>query len=248
MNKRLVGLVLASSVCLASAGLVRAEMSADDLMTLARKVRTGVMLMIVFNDSGREIASGTGFIVSGDGKLVTNRHVVNGGSRIIAKAPSGRQYRVLGILAEDSNQDLALLQIENRDMSPLKLGSSDDIRAGTPIVIIGNPLEMESTVQEGTVSGFRQFLGTRRWIEITAAFAGRRKDIHQQMIHGQGLQVVTDVGPGSSGSPVLDSSGKVIGVITAVERKKQVTVLAIPVEAVKELVSRAAQGPAGVKP
>jgi S1-C subfamily serine protease len=241
MNKGLLGLVLAGGVCLLSAGRVRAEMSADQLMTLARKVRPGVMLMIVFDDSGRGIGSGTGFVVSRDGKLVTNRHVANAGPRVVAKAPSGRQYRVLGALAEDSDQDLVLLQIENRDMSALTLGSSDDIRVGTPIVMIGNPLEMESTVQEGTVSGFRQFLGTRRWIEITAPFATRRKDMNQQMIHGQGLQVVTDVAPGSSGSPVLDSSGNVVGVITAVERTKQITVMAIPVEAVKELVSRAAR-------
>ena len=241
MNWRLLGLVLAGSVCLAFASRVRAEMSADELMSLARRIRPGVMLMIVFDDSGRSIASGTGFIVSGDGKLITNRHVANAGSRIVAKSPSGRQYRVLGALAEDSDQDLVLLQIENRDLPPLTLGSSDDIRVGTPIIMIGNPLEMESTVQEGMVSGFRQFLGTRRWIEITAAVATGRKDINQQMIHGQGLQVVTAVAPGSSGSPVLDSSGKVVGVVTAVERGKQVTALAIPVEVVKELVSRAAR-------
>jgi len=199
------------------------------------------MFIMVSDDSGRVIGSGTGFIVSDDGKLVTNRHVANAGPRIVAKVPGGRQYRVLGALAEDSDQDLVVLQIENSNLPALTLGSSDDISVGTPVVMIGNPLAMESTVQEGTVSGFRKFLGTRRWIEITAAVASGRQDINQQVIHGQGLQVVTAVAPGSSGSPVLNSSGKVIGVVTAVERAGQTTALAIPVEAVKELVSRAAR-------
>ena len=214
-------------------------MSADELMALARKVRPCVMFILVADDSGRVIASGTGFIVSGDGKLVTNRHVANAGPRIVAKAPGGRQYRVLGALAEDSDQDLVVLQIEDSNLPPLTLGSSDGICVGMPVVMIGNPLAMESTVQEGTVSGFREFLGARRWIEITAAVASGRQDINQQVVHGEGLQVVTAVAPGSSGSPVLDSSGKVIGVITAVERAGQTDALAIPVEAVKELVSRA---------
>lgn len=241
MKKGLLSFLLAGSLCLASAGPGRAEMAADELMALARKVRPGVMFIMVSDESGRVIASGTGFIVSDDGKLVTNRHVANAGPRITAKAPNGRQYRVLGALAEDSDQDLVVLQIEDARLPPLTLGSSDDVREGAPVVMIGNPVEMESTVQQGTVSGFRKFLESRRWIEITGSVARGRQDINQQMIHGEGLQVVTAIAPGSSGSPVLSSDGKVVGVITAVERAQQVVALAIPVEAVKELVSRAAR-------
>ena len=219
---------------------VRAEMSADELMALARKVRPCVMLIMAADESGRVIGSGTGFIVSADGKLVTNRHVAKLGPRLVAKAPGGRQYHILGALAEDSDQDLVVLQVEDCDLPPVPLGSSSDVREGTPVVMIGNPLEMESTVQQGTVAGYHQFLGARRWLEISGAVSSRHA-IDQQIIHGQGLQVVTTVAPGSSGSPVLDTNGNVLGVVTAIYRSNDVLALAIPVETVKELVNRAAQ-------
>ena len=216
-------------------------MSADDLTMLARKVRASVMFILVSDESGRVIASGTGFIVSADGKLITNRHVANAGPQVVARAPGGRQYRVLGALAEDSDQDLVILQIEDNHLPPVTLGASENLSVGTPVLMIGNPLAMESTVQEGTVSGFRKFFDTRRWIEISAAVARGRQDINSHIIHGQGLQVTTAVAPGSSGSPVFNASGEVIGVVTAIERAEQSLALAIPVESVKELIARAAR-------
>jgi S1-C subfamily serine protease len=239
MRTRLQPIILIGSLFLAAAG--RAEMSADDLTTLAKKVRASVMFVLVSDDSGHVIASGTGFIVSADGKLITNRHVANAGPQVVARAPGGRQYRVLGALAEDSDQDLVVLQIEDSHLLPVTLGSSDNVSAGTPVLMVGNPLAMESTVQEGTVSGFRKFLDTRRWIEISAAIARGQQDINSHIIHGQGLQVTTAVAPGSSGSPVFNANGEVIGVVTAIERYEQSIALAIPVEAVKELITRAAR-------
>jgi serine protease Do len=229
----ILGLVLA--------GRVRAEMSADELTSLAAKVRASVMFMLTTDDAGRPVSVGTGFIVSEDGKLVTNHHVANAGPRLAARAPGGRQYRVVGVLAEDKEQDLVVLEIENNRQPPLSLAASQDLRVGTPVIMIGNPFGMESTVQEGTVSGFRKSSGARPWIEITGNVAGNGQDFHRRMVHGNGLQVVTDVAAGSSGSPVLDSSGKVLGVVTAIDRSKQPTALAIPCETVKELLARASR-------
>ena len=239
MRRRFLQIALAGIGCLASVG--HAEMSADDLTTLTRKVRASVMFILVSNDSGRTIATGTGFIVSNDGKLITNRHVANAGPGIVAHAPGGRQYRVLGALAEDSDQDLVVLQIENNRLPPVALGASDNVSVGAPVLMVGNPLAMESTVQQGTVSGFRTFFGARRWLEISAAVATGQQDINSRIIHGQGLQVTTAVAPGSSGSPVFNANGEVIGVVTAIQRAEQSTALAIPVESVKELIARAAR-------
>ena len=221
------------------APLVRAEFSADELTRLATKVRASVLLMTATDEAGKPVAVATGFIVSDDGKLVTNRHVANAGPRLTAKAPGGRQYRVAGVLAEDSDQDLVVLKIENSRQPSLTLAGDDDPREGLPVIMVGNPLQLESTVQQGTISGFRTFLGTRRWIEVTGAIAGKNVPIHRELVHGQGLQVVTEIAPGSSGSPVLDAEGRVLGVITAIERSEPPVALAIPVEAVRQLLGRA---------
>jgi S1-C subfamily serine protease len=123
MTRWLLQVSLTSGVFLAS--VCRAEMSADDLTALARKVRASVMFILVSNDSGRTIATGTGFIVSDDGKLITNRHVANAGPQIVVHAPGGRQYRVLGALAEDSDQDLVVLQLEDNRLPPVTLGAGE---------------------------------------------------------------------------------------------------------------------------
>jgi S1-C subfamily serine protease len=243
MRQRLLPLVLGVNLCFGAAQPIHADLSADDVMTVTHKVRGGVMFMMIADETGRTIASGTGFIVSNDGKLVTNRHVADAGPRLVAKAPNGRLYRVRGLLLEDTDQDVVVLQLEDADLPALTLGASENVGVGTPVVMVGNPLAMESTVQQGTVSGFRNFLGARRWIEINAAVAEGRQDDNKSFIHSQGLQVATSVAHGSSGSPVFNAGGEVIGMITAIDhdRSGQAVALAIPVEVVKELVTKAAQ-------
>ena len=241
MTRALLKLFLALGLFVSAANPLRAEMSAEELTTLASKVRGSVMFMMIEDDAGHTIGSGTGFIVSNDGKLITNRHVVNAGPRLMAKAPGGKTYKVSGVLAEDTDQDLVVLQIDDHTLPALTLGASEDVAAGTPVVIVGNPLAMESTVQQGTVAGFRKFLGAPRWIEINAAIASGNHDSEAHIIHGQGLQVVTSVAHGSSGSPVFNASGIVIGVIAAISHNdagREIT-LAIPVEAIKDLLKRA---------
>src|SRR4051812_13237239 len=115
----------------------RAEMSADDVMALTRNVRNGVMFMMMADENGRTIASGTGFIVSKDGKLITNRHVAEAGPRLVAKAVNGRIYHVQKILAEDADQDLAVLQLEENNLPSLPLGASENISQGTSLVMVG---------------------------------------------------------------------------------------------------------------
>lgn len=213
-------------------------MSAQELMTLAGKVRPSVMLIQTADDAGHPHAMGTGFIVSEDGKLITNRHVIQTGTRFTARAPGGRQYKVTAVLIEDKEHDLAVVQIENNRQPALSLGRTDELRAGTLVVVVGNPLGLESTVQAGTITGFRKFLGLNRCLEITGPVIGRDGEFHRDIIRGNGRQVVTDLAPGSSGSPVLDADGKVLGIITAISFADTPTVLAVPVEAVKELLRR----------
>jgi S1-C subfamily serine protease len=223
-------------------GTARAGSDAIDLVALAKQARPAVLLLTVMDESGRPVASGTGFLVSSDGKFVTNRHVANAGPRSFAKAANGRQYPVLGVLAEDSDKDLVLLKIDGHDLPALPVGASDGVTAGLPVAIIGNPLGLDGTATEGTVSGVRELLGERRWIEVTAAFARGSGDLNPTIVHGDSMQVTTPLAHGSSGSPVLNPQGELIGVVTAVTTKEgRVVSMVIPSSAIKGLLAQASR-------
>ncbi len=191
---------------------VFAETETIDLKALAKKARPSVMLLVVSDAAGKEIATGTGFLVSSDGKLITNHHVIEGASSAVAKAESGGLFPVEGVLADDPKNDLVLLKLKGKDLPFLTLGSSDKIEVGTRIAVIGSPLGLEGTVSEGIVSAVRGLTNDMRILQITAA-----------------------VSPGSSGSPVLNGSGAVVGVATALLRDGQSLNFAVPVERAIEL-------------
>ncbi|MGD0060114.1 MAG: trypsin-like peptidase domain-containing protein [Verrucomicrobiia bacterium] len=112
---------------------VFAEAEAIGLKTLARKARPAVMSLVVSDSSGKEIATGTGFLVSGDGKLITNHHVIENAASVVAKAENGGLFPVEGVLASDAKNDLVLLKLKGKDLPFLTLGSSDNIEVGTRI-------------------------------------------------------------------------------------------------------------------
>lgn len=194
-------------------GAAHNESASIDLSTLADKARSAVMLMVVCDASGLEIAHGTGFLLSSNGRLITNRHVIRAGPIAFAKARNGKRCRVLGFLAEDPEHDLVLLQIEGEGFPSLPLGSSKIDEPGQPIAVVGNPLVWEGVFSPGNVVSVREFLGERGWIQIRA-----------------------DIAPGSSGSPVLNARGEVIGIVAAMLRSKPTLGLAIPVEVAKRLL------------
>lgn len=214
MNGSLVKTIAAGCIlagCLATTACVGAEI---DLTELARKARASVLLLVVADASGLETAYGTAFVVSNDGKLVTNRHVARGGRQLFAKTRNARCHRVLGVLADDPEHDLVLLQVDERDLPALPLGGSDRVKPGDPVAIVGNPHGFEGVFAQGEVVSAQEFLGERGWIQVSAA-----------------------VDHGSSGSPVLNARGEVIGVIAMMQRKQRTIGLAIPVEAARRLLA-----------
>ncbi len=150
-----------------------------DLKALAKKARPAVMLLVVSDANGKEIATGTGFLVSSDGKLITNHHVIEGAASAVAKAENSGLFPVEGVLVDDPKNDLVLLKLKGKDLPFLALGDSDKIEVGTRIAVIGSPFGLEGTLSDGIVSAIRKDeFGRDNWIQITAA-----------------------VSPGSSGSP-----------------------------------------------
>jgi len=195
---------------------VRAETESIDLKALAKKARPAVMLLVVSDANGKEIATGTGFLVSSDGKLITNFHVIEKAASAVAKAENGGLFPVEGVLASDPKNDLVLLKLKAKELPFLTLGKSENIEVGTRIAIIGSPLGLEGTLSEGIVSAVRKLMGDMRWLQISAP-----------------------VSPGSSGSPVLNPNGDVIGIASALLRGGQSLNFAVPVECATGLLAKA---------
>ena len=168
---------------------------------------------------------GTGFVISNDGLIVTNKHVV---SDTTAKynVITGKEdvYEVKDIY-RDPVADLAILKIEAKDLKALDLGDSDNLKVGQMVIAIGTALgEFRSTVTTGVISG----LG--RGITAGSAFEGTEKLDNV-------IQTDAAINPGNSGGPLLDSSGKVIGVNVAVSMSGQNIGFALPINIVKDSIS-----------
>lgn len=185
-----------------------------DLKRLAKKATPAVMLLVVYDAGGKEIATGTGFLVSADGKLVSNLHVAEGAARVVAKADNGGVFSAT-VSRRDSVNDIALLKVTGKDLPFLNLGDTTQLQVGERVAVIGSPLGLEGTLSEGIVSAIREVETGRKWLQITAA-----------------------ISPGSSGSPVLNSKGEVIGIATALIQAGQSLNFAVPVEVAKNLLSR----------
>lgn len=143
-----------------------------------------------------ELSSGSGFIVSPDGHILTNFHVVKDADEITVLLNDGREFEAT-VIGTDPKTDLAVLKIEAKDLPCLEFGNSDHLQIGEWVVAIGNPFALESTLTHGVVSAKgRQDLG------ITSL-----EDF---------IQTDAAINPGNSGGPLLNLNGEVIGINTAI--------------------------------
>lgn len=167
-----------------------------------------------------EVGGGSGFIVSEDGLVVTNKHVVQDEqAEYTVVTNDGTQYEA-EIIDVDPVQDIAILEIDGQDLKPLKLGDSESIKLGQTAIAIGNSLgEFRNTVSVGVVSGLAR--------DITAAGLG-----FVERIEGV-IQTDAAINQGNSGGPLLNLKGEVIGMNTAVAQDAQNVGFAIPINRVK---------------
>jgi S1-C subfamily serine protease len=164
--------------------------STFDLPRLARYARKAVLLILGYDANGRVTGTGSGFFISDNGRIVTNRHVINNMANVAAKTEDGAMYRITGVLADSVSLDLAVLKADAKEVRFLAIQGEALPEVGSRIAVIGSPNALEGTVSEGNVSAIRsEDNGT--WIQITAP-----------------------ISPGSSGSPVLDGNGRVVGIAT----------------------------------
>lgn len=177
---------------------------AESPRELAERGFRSVVLLAMNDSNGQPLCIGSGFFVSED-VVATNAHVIQGAGSGSAKLVGQKQtFQVLGTLAVDLHADLALLRVSGRAPS-LGLSRGPAPVVGDSVYVIGNPLGLEGTFSEGIVSGVRA-TGTDSLIQMTAP-----------------------ISPGSSGGPVMDAAGEVIGVAVATFKEGQNLNLAVPV-------------------
>ncbi|MEJ2197947.1 MAG: DegQ family serine endoprotease [Desulfuromonadales bacterium] len=159
---------------------------------------------------------GSGFIISQDGYILTNDHVVDGADEIKVKLSDGREFtgEIRGL---DPKLDLALIKIDaGEDLPVARLGDSEEIKVGEWVMAIGNPFGLEQTVTVGIVSAKGRVIG-----------AGPYDDF---------IQTDASINPGNSGGPLFNMQGEVIGINTAIVAQGQGIGFAIPVDMAKQII------------
>ncbi|MDP2676709.1 MAG: trypsin-like peptidase domain-containing protein [bacterium] len=170
----------------------------------------------------RDVSSGTGFFVSRDGMLVTNRHVVEDRNADYVVVLHTGERVPAKILARDPVQDIAVLKVELTNTPFLPLGDSNALATGQSVVAIGNALgEFQNTVSVGVISGLGR--------SVTAVGSALGPEVLNEVI-----QTDAAINPGNSGGPLFDLSGRVIGINSAVAQNAENIGFALPINLVKK--------------
>lgn len=171
---------------------------------IAQNSFPSVVMLVMEDSNGQPLSLGSGFFVK-EGIVTTNLHVIEGASKGYAKiAGKKSKYDIAGIVAIDAKRDLVLLAIKGAKAPSLPLGNSQNVAVGDEVYAIGNPQGLEGTFSQGIISGIREVDPDKL------------------------LQITAPISPGSSGGPVLNSKGEVIGVAVATFRGGQNLNFAIP--------------------
>jgi putative serine protease PepD len=173
---------------------------ADD--TTPRRVYDGAKDAVTYivADTAQGQATGSGFVISKDGLIVTNDHVVDGATSVQVKVGTSDQAQEATVVGADPSRDLALLKVDGHDLPTLTLGDSSSIGVGDATYAIGNPFGLDHTLTTGIVSALQRNLQAPDGATIAGA-----------------IQTDAALNPGNSGGPLLDTGGEVIGVNSQIE-------------------------------
>jgi serine protease Do len=159
---------------------------------------------------------GSGFIISHDGYIFTNNHVVEQADKILVKLSDGKEYEAK-VIGRDAKTDIALIKIKSSDSLPVvETGDSDKLRVGDWVIAIGNPFGLEQTVTAGIVSAKGRVIGAGPYDNF--------------------IQTDASINPGNSGGPLFNMEGKVIGINTAIVAQGQGIGFAIPISMAKTIL------------
>jgi serine protease Do len=160
---------------------------------------------------------GSGFIIDGEGHILTNNHVVEDADEIKVILKDHKEFEAK-VIGRDAKTDLALIKIKSWKGIQLKLGNSDELRVGDWVVAIGNPFGLDNTVTAGIVSAKGRVIGAGPYDNF--------------------IQTDASINPGNSGGPLINLKGEVVGINTAIFSGGQGIGFAIPINTAKELISQ----------
>jgi putative serine protease PepD len=202
-----------------------AELVADARPSVV-SIHTAVSQPDLFGRDVEGQAAGSGWVLSADGYLVTNSHVVEGATQVTVDFSDGSSSEAT-VVAADPDSDLAVLKVERTDLVPLRLGSSDELQVGEQLVAIGNALDLsgEPTVTTGIVSATGRYL--------TEPNGARLANL---------IQTDTAINPGNSGGPLLNMRGEVVGINTAVAGQAQNIGFAIAIDPAQRMIESLRNG------
>ena len=193
MKRNIFTLLIVVSILIVFSALIFASGTIDEsLPSLVKRIKPSTVIIFVYDDKGEFLKLGSGFFISQNGDVITNYHVIQGASSAEIKTADEKTYPITYVLAGDEQNDLIRLSVNipSQDVYPLSLSKAIP-EVGERIIVYGSPLGWENTVSDGIVSAIRDIPDYGRVIQITAP-----------------------ISPGSSGSPVLNMQGEVIGVAT----------------------------------
>lgn len=193
---------------------------------VARAVGPSIVEISATSNAGR--STGSGVIITSDGEIVTNNHVVSGASTVTVTTSNGKEYRA-EVVGTDSGKDLALIKLENASgLKAAALGDSDDVQVGDQVVAIGSPEGLTGTVTSGIVSALD------RDVTVSTGEEGRQQQQQQgggwpfefggRQFNGdtgdstttyKALQTDASLNPGNSGGALIDMNGRIIGINSA---------------------------------
>ena len=220
------------------------EFKEDSIAGIAQKVTPAVVSIIgetrststyswlYGGGSTTSQSAGTGMIVSSDGYVITNKHVVEGVTKLSVVTDAGDTYSDVEVVGKDPLNDVAYLKIKDaKDLPTVTLGDSKTLSVGQPVLAIGNALgAYQNTVTSGIVSGLGR--------SITAADSnGSNSETLTDMI-----QTDAAINPGNSGGPLVNAAGEVIGINTAVSTSANGLGFAIPISATKGMLATIMDG------
>ncbi|MCJ2164609.1 MULTISPECIES: Do family serine endopeptidase [unclassified Pseudodesulfovibrio] len=171
----------------------------------------------------KQLGQGSGFVISSDGLIVTNNHVINGADKVSVRFQDDKREYVAEVVGADRETDLAVIKIKaDHSLATLTLGDSDAIQVGEWVLAIGNPFGLDNTVTAGIISAKHRIIGAGPFDNF--------------------LQTDASINPGNSGGPLLNMRGEVIGINTAINAAAENIGFAIPSTQASKIISQLKAG------